>query len=187
MQKKRYLFLFIMTVFLVAPQLGFAQIEGDKSKLCRIDGNLKQIQGKLLQIQRQYLDSLVSIQYTNSDRTERCKSQLNVIGSVTSFLNAIRTEIRCALIFLSASQIIKDETKKNWHNITKQNIQHSIEIINSSLEGMAKVRPEITNTAALNSIGRANNFINVALTVLRKAEKEISQSLQDIQLSKSIQ
>ena len=170
MQKTKMFLVLIAMAFLVTPQLGFTQTMDDLNKLDKIKGNLAQISKELLEVQGHYLSLWESSLYTNTVKAAEYELQSGAITIVTNYLDKIQTEIRCPLIWLFASGFIKYEYKATWDNITKQEIEYSIGVINLQLEGIAKTRARITNTAALHSIERANDNINEALTILRKAE-----------------
>ena len=97
-------------------------------------------------------------------------NQVDGVHFIVGFLDSTLCEINRIQICLIASQFIKDKHKEYWRNLTNWSTQDAIKSINSTLDGIAIYRPSMTSVAALDSINRANNFINEALTILRKIE-----------------
>ena len=158
MKKNKMFLVLVAMAFLVTSQLGFSQtIFDDCNKLFRMATSLMEIDGELRQIAR-YYGSLGKY-----DRSSN-------INSVTYCVMTAVSEIKEAYMCLWVATMIKDKYKQDWRKVTENSIQYAIENMKLSLEVIAKKRPGITNTAALDSINRANNIINEALALLRKIE-----------------
>lgn len=177
MQKRRYLFLFILAGFLVAPQLGFPQFEDDSTKLVRLWQKLTRINTDL-EATVEHHEKLARDSRDSGSPIDLVQNliQAYVISRVQLYLEGVQWQADSASIFLLGCEYTKDKERENWQELTKNHIQGSIEVIEIDRIGILRAWPNITNKAALISIDKAKDTINTILNLLRKAENEISQS-----------
>lgn len=179
MQKRRYLFLFIVAGFLVATQLAFSpattvsELNENITKLRRVTADLEKVQDRELEkLKKDIFSSFVDIVDFVLQREH--------IGKVHNSFERIIYSTAALHGWLIGCAYVKDTMKAKWQEETRELMKGVINDIDLQQSKISRIRPNITDTAALLSIEQGRDATIIILGLLRKAEKEISQSQYDI-------
>jgi hypothetical protein len=176
MQKTKMFLVLIAMAYLVTPQLGFSQqatvleLNKNVAKLRRVTADL----GKLLDRQFNKLkrDGLQS----GVDIKEFILKRLDIAKVQHSFETIIYSTVALDG-WLTGCECVKDTEKERWNKDTRDVTLDAINSIEFEKSKISRIRPTITNAAVLISIEKGKDVTIIILDILRKVEKEISQSL----------
>jgi hypothetical protein len=175
--QKTTIFLALMAVaFLVIPQLGFSQeatvleLNKNVAKLRRVTADLEKL------LDRQFEKLKRDESWSGDDIEEFILQRLDIAKVHRSFEIIIYSTVALDG-WLIGCECVKATEKKRWYQNTRDVTHGAINSIEFEKRKISRIRPKITNKAALISIEMGINATNIILSLLRKVEKEISQSL----------
>jgi len=188
MRKAKVFGVLVVIAFFVKPQVGFSQtatvlqlrelglfqtattveLNENVNKLRRVTADLEKLHGPQLR-------KLQSPNVTIVDVGE-CMFELFDIVKVRHSFEIIIYSTVALHGWLIGCECVKDIKKEKWHQTAKGITHGAINTIDSEKRKISRIRPNITNAAALISIEKGRDATIIILDLLRKAEREISVS-----------